>query len=896
MKKHLFILITFSLVYCLAIAQVVEPVKWRTDFEAIGNNEFILTFNTKVDAGWAIYAQDLEEGGPIPTAFDFTQNPNVKLIGKVTEIGKAKEGFDPIFEMNVKKYYNKVTFKAKVKTSKPSVDLEVPVLYMSCNDEACVRLEDFFEFTLVNKAVKLTSPPNPAVVDKKTIPPPTRPAISQPKEVTPPPPAKTITIDKKESTSSPNQAQVESNKKIKAAKEILAKKVEDKKEEAEATTIKEEKEEAKTAAVAPIKKPKKRGILAPVTWKYEREVIENDEYLLKFTAVLEEGWYIYAQDLPAGGPIPTSFKFVSAKDVKFLDKTLTEVSEHKKEGFDPIFEMDVTKYSKEVSFQQRVKLSSPDTEVRGSLRYMTCDNQRCLPPQVEEFTIANPDKIEEGSTNLPINGGEVVIDELNFFPECGQSTSDQEEEGQTPWTIFFLGFIGGLAALLTPCVFPMIPLTVSFFTKSSKTKKKGLQNAFIYAISIVVIYVSLGFLVTVLFGPATLNKLSTNPYFNLAFFAIFVIFAISFFGYFEITLPSGLVNKVSSAEDKGGLIGIFFMAFTLSLVSFSCTGPIIGTLLVEAAVGGKQLGPILGMTGFAVALAFPFALFAAFPGWLNSLPRSGGWLNTVKVVLGFIELIFALKFLSNADLVQQWGLLKRETFLVIWIILSVGLGAYLFGLIKFPHDSPIKKLSVQRSILGVVSILFAIYLIPGMFCKSLPLVSGFPPPIFYSFNCAEDNHGGLAEEDSKDTHIMNLNDGMAMAKKTGKPVLIDFTGWACVNCRKMEENVWPHVDNLLKNYTIVSLYVDEDIALPKEEQTTYESNGKKKRLKTVGDKWSFLQTKCFGINTQPYYVLVNKDGELLNKPVGYTKDVKEYAAFLQEGLDNHENIQSYSSN
>jgi thiol:disulfide interchange protein DsbD len=504
----------------------------------------------------------------------------------------------------------------------------------------------------------------------------------------------------------------------------------------------------------------------------------------------------------------------------------------------------------------------------------------CLPPELVDYTFhfakEDVDNIEPSSTN-------------------------SIDEGSSILTIFIAGFLGGLLALLTPCVFPMLPLTVSFFTKQSKTRTEGIRNAIIYALSIIVIYVLLGMAVTVVFGADALNALSTNVWFNLAFFVLLVVFAISFMGAFEITLPSSWINKADDASNKGGLIGIFFMAFTLSLVSFSCTGPIIGTLLVEAAVSGSYSSPFMGMFGFALALALPFGLFAAFPGWLNSLPKSGGWLNTVKVSLGFLELALALKFLSNADLVMQAGLLKREIFLAIWIAIFTALTLYLFGIIKLSHDDGKNKITVTRACFALLFSSFTIYLVPGLWGAPLKLISGFPPPQFYSES--SNGVGGtsttvimgegsankiIAGDPAHCPHNLNCfhdyEEGMGYAKESGKPVIIDFTGWACVNCRKMEEQVWsdPRVLERLQNeYVLISLYVDEKTLLDEKDRYTSVTTGKE--IKSIGNKWSDLQISTFKTNSQPWYVLVDHEGKELGQPQGYDPDIEKYIRFLDDG-------------
>ncbi|HRA59141.1 MAG TPA: cytochrome c biogenesis protein CcdA [Bacteroidia bacterium] len=471
-------------------------------------------------------------------------------------------------------------------------------------------------------------------------------------------------------------------------------------------------------------------------------------------------------------------------------------------------------------------------------------------------------------------------------PGCGDgSTSTATDKSMLG--IFIAGFLGGFLALLTPCVFPMIPMTVSFFTKRSGSRQKGLMNALIYSISIIIIYVGLGFLVTVTLGSDALNDMASNVFFNMTFFIVFLIFAFSFFGAFEIVLPSWLVNKADSASDRGGLIGIFFMAFTLTLVSFSCTGPIIGTLLVEAAHNGSYLGPIIGMTGFALALALPFGLFSAFPGWLNSMPKSGGWLNTVKVTLGFIELALAFKFLSNVDLAYHWEFLKREIFIAIWVIIFGMLGFYLLGKLKFSHDSDVKHITVPRLMFAIISLTFTLYLIPGIWGAPLRMISGFPPPEFYK---------EWVTEKSSNHCPHNLNcyhdydAGMAYAKTVGKPVMVDFTGWSCVNCRKMEDNVWsdPEVlKRLSDKYVLISLYVDDKEQLPEDKQYVSATTGKK--IRTIGNKWSDLQTNVYKTNSQPYYVLLDHQGKILAEPRGYTPDIKTYTKYLDEGLCRFEN-------
>ena len=622
-------------------------------------------------------------------------------------------------------------------------------------------------------------------------------------------------------------------------------------------------------------------IFDPVTWEYEKKDLGNGEFELRMKAIIGEGWHLYSQNLPSeDGPVPTDIRF-------FTDKGAFEViGETKEEGelhteYDPNFMMDLAYYEKEVTFVQHVKATAGNTTMPGDIYYMVCDAEKCLPPETVEFAF----KVE-----TDVAGSTTISD------PAPTSSSNSSLIG-----IFIAGFLGGLLALLTPCVFPMIPLTVSFFTKQSKTKAQGISNAILYGVSIILIYTVLGYLVTAIFGADALNALSTNVWFNLAFFVLLTVFAISFFGAFEITLPSSWVNKMDQQSYKGGLMGIFFMAFTLSLVSFSCTGPIIGTLLVEAAVNGGVIGPLVGMGGFSLALALPFALFAAFPGWLNSLPSSGGWLNSVKVVLGFLELGLALKFLSNADLVTQSGILTRELFIALWIAIAFALTLYLFGAIRLPHDSKIEKLSVGRMLFGVVSLTFTLYLIPGLWGAPLKIISGFPPPMFYSESpqgvgkgatmiAASAGNTGHSKKASHATCPHNLNcfhdyeEGLAYAKEVGLPVMLDFTGWACVNCRKMEEQVWaeaPVLQRMRDNVVLISLYVDEKKELPEDEQYVSPTTGKK--IKTVGNKWSDFQIKDYKSNSQPYYVMIDHNEKQLTESASYDPDVEKFVDWLDRG-------------
>ena len=595
-------------------------------------------------------------------------------------------------------------------------------------------------------------------------------------------------------------------------------------------------------------------IYDPVSWTFSQKNINEDEVELTFQADIEENWYIYSQELIGDGPVATEFSFFTQSGFEIVSNVIEPQAASE---YDPNFDMELKLFKNQVTFKQIIKTTSETSfTLKGEVYFMVCDPTQCLPPEAVEFEF-----------NIP-------------------SAENKSQSSASLWALFFIAFLSGFAALLTPCVFPMIPLTVSYFTKQSENKAKGVSNAIIYGLSIIIIYLALGVGVSAIFGADALNNMATNVYFNIAFFLLLLVFAASFLGAFDLTLPSSWINKADKASNKGGLVGIFFMAFTLALVSFSCTGPIVGTLLVEAAAGGSYMGPIIGMLGFSLAIALPFALFAAFPGWLNSLPKSGGWLNSVKVVLGFLELALAFKFLSNADLVLQTHLLERELFIAIWIIIFALLTMYLLGFIKLPHDSDLKHISVGRLFAAIFTGMFTIYMIPGLWGAPLKIINAFPPPMHYSESpYGVGNTAGVGVEkvnhhNSGDQHlgpqgIMVFHDydaGLEHAKKIGKPAMLDFTGWACVNCRKMEEQVWsdPEVKNILSNdIVLISLYVDERIDLPLSEQYETTIAGKKKKVKTTGDKWMVLQTERYKTNSQPYYVVIDHDENQLGESANY---------------------------
>ncbi|CAA0149703.1 protein-disulfide reductase DsbD family protein [Tenacibaculum maritimum] len=634
-------------------------------------------------------------------------------------------------------------------------------------------------------------------------------------------------------------------------------------------------------------------IHTPVKWSTSVEKISKTEYNLVIKSTIEKGWHLYSQIVPKDLPIETVFTFKKNNSFELVGNT-SEGEGHT--VHDPVFNKKIKYFENKAIFKQRIKVKDSSQKITGEVEFLACNNVSCLPPSYEDLVF-------DLTLSIPVKKKEL---------ETKATTSKNTYKDKGVLSIFLLAFLSGFAALLTPCVFPMIPMTVSFFTKQSKNKAIGIKNAIIYGISIIAIYVLLGSVVTAIFGADALNALSTNVWFNLIFFLLLLIFAISFLGAFEITLPSSWATKVDSQADRGGLIGMFFMALALAIVSFSCTGPIVGTLLVEAASKGG-FAPVIGMLGFSLAIAIPFALFAAFPGWLNSLPKSGGWLNTVKVVLGFLELALAFKFLSNADLVLQLHWLEREVFIAIWIAVFGVLSFYLFGKIQLPHDSPLSYISVGRLSLGLVTLSFTIYMIPGLWGAPLNLISAFPPPQHYSeapygvgYSKLSNNVNISNTHEKSEKHqekipegahlmpphdIIAFNDydkGITYAKKVGKPILIDFTGHACVNCRKMEQNVWvqPNVLNILKNdVVLISLYVDDKRPL-KENEITDSKLRPGKKLKYIGQKWSEFQAIKYKANSQPFYVLINHNEENITTPVGYMPDANEYYSWLQKGISN----------
>ena len=650
-------------------------------------------------------------------------------------------------------------------------------------------------------------------------------------------------------------------------------------------------------------------VFEPVKWTVEAQKVSDSEYNLIYKATIDNHWHLYSQNLPEGGALPTEFVYDSIQQVNNYELVGKAIESESITEYDKVFEMDLTYFESEATFIQKVKLLNSELKtISSEISYQACDDQRCIYKfkQVDfdlSSAVASSSQVNFNDTT---NTQETVIEADTIIESSGSITNEFEDKGL--WAIFFTSFFLGFLVLLTPCVFPMIPMTVSFFTKQSKNKADGIKNAILYGVFIIVIYTLLGTAVSAIFGSNAMYEFSTGVFFNILMFIVLVVFAFSFLGAFEIMLPNSWVNKVDKGASKGGVLGIFFMALALAVVSFSCTFPIAGTALLDAATKGG-IAPIISMLGFSMAIALPFALFAFFPGWLNTLPKSGGWLNTVKVVLGFLELAFAFKFLSMVDLVLEWHFLEREVFLAIWIAIFGTLGLYLLGKIKLPHDSPLEHISVGRLSMALIALAFTFYLIPGLWGAPLKLVSGFPPPmssnsespygVGYMKKQVASSSGNKIKELPEGAHFgpndliafHDYDTGLAYANSVNKPVMLDFTGITCVNCRKMEEQVWVEdiVFNVLNNdIVLISLYVDDREKLPVEEQ--YESEFSGNTIRTYGQKWLEYQQTKYNTNAQPFYVLQDTNGKDLINPVGYTPDPVEYYNWLVEGIERFKNI------
>lgn len=892
----LLVLISF-LTFSNLEAQIYDPVKWTASCNQSSDGNYEITLKATIEEGWNIYSMNLDGDGPIPT--ELVIESEVELIGGVKESStNLAKSYDKLFEMELIKLKTDAVYTQKISVKDLSKPITGYISYMVCDKTKCLPPTDedysidLSECTSevkkkIDKSVGATAPTeltSPSVKEE---------AVTK---------AKTVISDVKDkaievSTRANKQVPVISKPTTQPIKEALD----------TDNMVVQKNDQPSTQKIA------KSEIYDPVKWSAELVRKNSNTHTVRITGDIHEGWNIYSKDLMEDGPLPSAL-IIDPNPVFKLKGEVRESAEVLKKEYDPNFEMELIKLKKKVTYEQDIEILDPNTKFGGFLEYMACDISKCIMPSPIEFII-------DGKTKS-ITIGEDLLSSLDSSTNNGSATIDPNTPSfmaldasklETPvgdcatesraqiknkglFNIFFLGFIGGLLALLTPCVFPMIPLTVSYFTKSTGDKKKGLSNALLYGFFILMVYLllSIPFHLMDSLNPDILNNISTNVWLNLAFFFIFLFFAFSFFGFYELTLPSSWTNKSSQAEDAGGILGIFFMALTLALVSFSCTGPILGSLLAGSlSSDGGAMQLTSGMAGFGFALALPFALFAAFPSFLNKLPQSGGWLTTVKVILGFLELALAFKFLSNADLVKHWGLLKIEPFLIIEIIIFFGLGLYAFGKIKFPHDGPIKKLSIVRKAIGVLSFLFMFYLMSGFrydnnaeTFKSLSLLSGLAPPTGYSWLHPKECPHNL-------DCFKDFEKGMDHAKKVGKPILLDFTGHACVNCRKMEEHVWPKEEVFSKikdDYVLISLYVDDKTKLPEQRKVIRKATGKSRTLRSVGDKWAHFQTEYFENNSQPYYVLLSPDGQLLNNPVPYTPDAGEYASFLECGLENFEKV------
>lgn len=845
------VLFSALFLYCLTSFSLWaqdSPVKYTWEAKSLGGNEYELVFKAKIQDGWYTYSQYLEsEDGPIPTTVNFESNNETKVGKSTEETSKPAykvSGFDEMFDMNITKYKKNLLIKQKIKVKDVNKAVAGYLEYMTCDDTRCMP-PTAVEFSFV--------------------------------------PAKLVGAarnDQVDATPTENE------------------------------TPTEDKTTAETGNTSVDEEHPMVDQNTPVTWAINFTKISENEVDLVATATIGDGWYVYSQTLESeDGPIATTINFEGEAVVEEVSNVeRASAPENKLKIMDEVFDMELTKYKHDFTITQRLKVKDPSKPIVGYLNYMTCDATKCMPPtDVEfkyEFENGGSTGIENGTTTGDtFNPTRAKLVATNAAPigkcegEVGETVNNNiDVAGMSLWTIFMLGFGGGLLALLTPCVFPMIPMTVSLFSKGKKSKSEGIKNALIFGASIIVIYVALGLAITLTFGENALNLLSTHWLMNLTFFALFSIFAFSFFGYFEITLPSSWANKADQASMKGGLLGTFFGAFSIALVSFSCTGPIVGTLLVQAAVNGGVIGPTVGMLGFSVALALPFTLFAAFPSWLQSLPNSGGWMTSMKVVLGFLELALGLKFLSTADLTEHWGILPYELFIGLWAIIFLGMTLYLFGLIRFPHDNPNAKISGTRKALGAFSGLLTLSILSGFMTnpqtnafKTPFWLSGLAPSACYSYIKPCHTPTENSEFKFSDHCPPGINqcfddydEALRYAKSVNKPVLIDFTGYGCVNCRRMEENVWidKKINKILnEDYVLVSLYVDDRKKL---DQVLKTPDGTK--IRTVGNKWAAFQKVNFERASQPYYVLVTPDEEVLNKPRAYTPDIPTYKGFLECGL------------
>ncbi len=916
--------IAFLLGFCFNIsqAQVLKPVKWTFDSKHIEGNQYDLIFKAKIDDGWHIYSQYLEsDDGPVKTSFEYESPTDLKKIGKNKEASpKKKEGFDDIFEMNVIKFGKSATFTQRVEVKDQSVPIKGYLEFMVCDAEKCLPPDEVdFEFNLPKPAAAITPTPAPKPEPKPTPTPPaptTKPVPAKPAPTptkpAPPTPPKTTTTTTTATEPTKTKETVVNHNHTSPTKQEEPK--ETKKEE---TKVEEKETEASTAD--PVLEEEdndgQTGILEPVKWSVSTKKSGENEFEISYKAKIQDGWYIYSQYLESDdGPIKTSFNYEGdISNFEMLGKN-EEISDHKVEGKDDVFKMLVTKYKKEVTFVQKLKAKDTSIPLKGYLEFMTCDKEKCLPPEEIAFSldlnkgltgfVLSAGALEEGNNNnapskklITKGKGTPVEETFDITYKDDDCTGISTQKGNLSYIQTFIkGFLGGLIALLTPCVFPMIPLTVSYFLKGGKDKKKGFRDAIIYGLSIVILYTGMGTLITLIWGADALNAMAANAWFNLGLALLLVFFAISFFGYFEIALPTKWADKTDALADKGGLIGILAMAATLAIVSFSCTGPIIGVLLVDAVsqsnAGGFQLGPVVGMFGFSVALALPFALFAAFPSLLQSLPASGGWMDDLKVSLGFVELALALKFFAVFSLMMKSKLggtilLPYEAFVGLWVLIALLWAFYWFNWFRFKHTPKLTKVPMVRIVFGVLCLGLAAYCLTGFkttnegFFKPNWLMSGMAPPAGHSYLKPTKCPHGI---DCYDDYYV----AKAEAKRTNKPLFIDFTGHSCENCRRNEENVWPLeaiLSHLKNDMVVVSLYVDETEKL----ETPYKSSFDGRNRRKVGQKWADFQVVHMGSNSQPLYVMAhideNDNAVFLNTPLGgLITDSNDFQEFLECGI------------
>ncbi len=855
MRSFLFTLLVQLIFISSSFTQVLDPVKWTFSTEQISATEYVLVFTADMEKTWTVYSQFTGDDGPVPTYIEYEEMGGATLSGDSKESGHKKEGFDKLFETNVIKFLDDKPYVIKQKVSTDGSPTEVSgyLTFMTCDAARCLPPKDVdFNFQLGGGAQQMDSKPASTTETTNT--------------------SEVSSISGVSGIDNGNQAE---------------------------------------------KATKKKGILNPVTWDFKIDDLGNGMFNLIYNAKIDDEWTVYSQFTSDDGPVPTTIEYEALNGASLEGESIEKG--HRKEGPDALFDgVNVIKFLGDEDFSITQKVKAGNGPIKGYLTYMTCDAERCLPPKDVDFMFDPAsgkafDPTKQKNTGSVGTGANIKGDVLNqniskiqetFEKPIGTCGEAEVKKSEGLWGIFIGGFLGGLLAILLPCIFPMIPITVSFFTKGNN--KKGWVNGLIYGLSIIIIFVGLGLAVTALLGPEALNKLSVNSVANVLFFVIFVAFAISFFGYFEIALPSSWSTKTDAMADKGGLLGTFFMAATLAIVSFSCTGPLIGTAIVQVASSGSYLGPAAVMLGFSTALAIPFGLFAAFPSWLNSLPRSGSWMTSVKVVLGFLELALALKFLSVADMTSHWGWLRYEVFLGLWVLIGIAMSLYLLGFIRFPHDPPKAKLTPIRWGFALLSIAVTIYLALGFRyndeVKSYhtpAITSGLAPPATYNFflpapeldKSIKDRYPSFTKCANNIDCFKDYYEGLAYAKEVNKPMFVDFTGYGCVNCRKTEEHIWvdPAVRKSLNDdYVLVSLYVDDKKKLDK----TYlaiRDEGKVK-VRTVGSKWADFQIANFKSNAQPLYIPMSNNQEVLLAPRAYQEGIAGYLEYMNCGLEANKNL------